>query len=176
MALSRQDKEALVARYQGGLAQAPHAFLLSCRGITVPQVTELRQKVRESGGSYLVVKNTLALRAIEGQALAELSEQFDGPTAVAYTEGDAVALAKVLTQFAKDVPAIEFKGALVGRKAVAGSQVKEIASLPGREELIARLLYLLQAPVARFVRVLGAIPRDFVVVLDQIRAQREEQA
>ena len=176
MALSRQKKETLVSQYEEGLAQAPHAFIMGYKGITVPQVTELRQKVRESGGSYLVVKNTLALRAIDGKALAGLQEQFDGPIAVAFTDGDAVALAKTLTQFAKDVPTIEFKGGLVNSQVIAGEQVKEIASLPSREELIAKLLFLLQAPVTRFVRVLGAIPRDFVVVLDQIRAKKEEQA
>lgn len=176
MALSRQDKETLIAQYEEGLARAPHAFILGYKGITVPQVTELRQKVRESGGSYLVVKNTLALRAIDGKALAELKEQFEGPVAVAFTDGDAVALAKTLTQFAKDVPAIEFRGGMVDSQAIAGEQVKEIASMPSREELLAKLLFLMQAPVTRFVRVLAAIPRDFVVVLDQIRAQKEEQA
>lgn len=176
MALSRERKESLVASYEEGLARAPHAFILGYKGITVPQVTELRQKVRDSGGSYLVVKNTLALRSIDGKALAELKEQFDGPVAVAYTDGDAVALARILTQFAKDVPAIEFKGGLVNHQAVAGEQVKEIASLPSREELIAKLLFLLQAPVNRFVRVLAAISRDFVIVLDQIRVKKQEQA
>jgi large subunit ribosomal protein L10 len=176
MALTRQQKETLVAQYAEGLAQAPHAFLLDYKGITVPQVTELRDKVRESGGSYLVVKNTLALRAIDGKALAGLAAQFDGPTAVAFTAGDAVALAKTLTQFAKEVPAIEFKGGLVDQRVIAGDRIKEIASLPSREELISRVLFLLQSPIARLARGLAAITRDFVVVLDQIRTQREAQS
>jgi large subunit ribosomal protein L10 len=176
MALSRTEKDELIQQYQVALAQAPHAFLVGFQGITVPQVTDLREKVRESGGSYLVVKNTLALRAIDGKALGALAEQFAGPTAVAFTSGDAVALAKTLTQFAKDVPAIQFKGGLVEGRPIAGHQVKEIASLPSREELVARLVFLLQSPIVRLVRTLSAVSRDFVVVLDQIRKKKEGTA
>lgn len=176
MALTRAQKDELIDKYQSGLAEAPHAFLLKYQGISVPQDTELRAKVRESGGSYLVVKNTLALRAVDGKALGELKEHFTGPTAVAFTDGDVVALAKTLTQFAKDVPVLEFKAGLVNHQAVAGEQVKEIASLPSRDELIAKLLFLLQSPVTRLARGLAAITRDFAVVLEQIRKQREQQA
>lgn len=175
MPLSRAEKETLVEQYTQGLAQAQHAFLLGFKGITVPQVTDLRSRVRASGGTYLVVKNTLALRAIDGQGLATLAGQLEGPTAVAFSDGDVVALAKALTDFAKEVPAIEFKGGLVAGQAIAAAQVKEIAQLPSREELIARLLFLLQSPVARFVRSLSAIGEQLVVVLDQIRIQREQQ-
>ena len=175
MALSRAEKEQILEQYEQGLAEAPHAFLLGYKGITVPQVTALRAKVRQTGGSYVVVKNTLALRSIDGKALGELKEHFVGPTAVVYGE-DPVSLAKALTDFAKDVPAIEFKAGLVERRPVPATQIKEIAQLPSREELIAKLLYLLQSPVTRFVRVLAAVPQQFVVVLDQIRAKKEDQA
>ena len=143
------------------------------QGIKVPQVTALREKVRQSGGQYVVVKNTLALRAIDGVALAALKDQFVGPTAVAFTDKDPVTLAKALTDFAKDVPAIQFKGGVVEGRAIGGDQVKEIAALPSREELIAKLLFLVQSPITRFVRVLAAVPQSFVVVLDQIRQQKE---
>jgi len=176
MALTRAQKDDLIEKYEAGLAQAPHAFLMAYQGISVPQVTQLRAKVRESGGSYMVVKNTLALRAIDGKALGQLQEHFTGPTAVAFTDGDVVALAKTLTQFAKDVPVMEFKAGLVNSQVVEGSEVKEIASLPSREELIAKLLFLLQSPVTRLARGLAAISRDFVVVLEQIRKNREQQA
>src|SRR5215831_12343028 len=109
MPLTRADKEKLIAEYQEGLALAPHAFLLGFKGITVPQVTELRNRVRASGGQYAVVKNTLALRATDSQGLAALKEQFAGPTAIAWSQTDPVALAKALTDFAKDVPTLEFK-------------------------------------------------------------------
>jgi large subunit ribosomal protein L10 len=176
MPLSRQQKVDLVDKYKQEMAGAPHAFLLDYKGITVPQVTELRAKIRETGGQYLVVKNTLALRAIEGQPLEQLKELFDGPVAVAYSQDDAVSLAKALTTLAKTVPAIQVRGGLVNGQAVEADQVKEIAELPTREELIAKLLFLLQSPVTRFVRVLAAVPRDFVVVLEQVRQKKEGAA
>jgi len=140
----------------------------------VPQVTALRDKVRDSGGHYEVVKNTLALRAIDGKALAELKEHFVGPTAVVYSMTDPVALAKALTDFAKDVPAVQFKAGLVESRSIAANQIKDIASLPSREQLIAKLLFLLQSPVTRLARVLAAVPQQLVVVLDQVRKQKEE--
>jgi large subunit ribosomal protein L10 len=173
MPLTRADKEKLIAEYQEGLALAPHAFLLGFKGISVPQVTELRNRVRATGGEYLVVKNNLALRAIDSTALAALEEHFVGPTAVVYSTSDPVALAKALTDYAKDVPAIEFKAGMVERRAVAAGQIKEIAQLPSREQLIAKLLFLMQSPVTRFARVLAAVPQSLVVVLDQVRQQKE---
>ncbi len=174
MALSRADKEKLLAAYEGGLKGASHAFVMGYQGIKVPQVTALREKVRQSGGQYVVVKNTLALRAIDGAALDALKDQFTGPTAVAFTDKDPVTLAKALTDFAKDVPAIQFKGGVVEGRAIAGDQVKEIASLPSREELIAKLLFLVQSPITRFVRVLAALgPQSLALVLDQVRQKKE---
>lgn len=174
MALSRQKKSELIDLYKEGMATAPHAFLLSYQGITVPQVTELRARIRENGGQYLVVKNSLALRAIEGGPLESLKELFDGPVAVAFTHDSVVNLAKALTESAKDVPAIQVKGGLVDSAPVDVSQVEEIASLPTREELIAKLLFLLQSPITRFARVLAAVPRDFVMVLEQVRQEKEK--
>src|ERR1700732_4433716 len=174
MPLTRPDKEKLLAEYQEGLATAPHAFLLGFKGITVPQATELRNRVRATGGEYLVVKNNLALRAIDSTALAALEEHFAGPQAVVYITKDPGALAKTLTDYAKDVPAIELKAGMVERRAVAAGQIKEIAQLPSREQLIAKLVYLMQSPIARFGRVVGALPQSLVVVLDQVRRQKEE--
>jgi large subunit ribosomal protein L10 len=175
MALSRSKKEQLVADYEQGVAEAPHAFVFSYQGIDVPKVTELRQKIRESGGSYVVVKNRLVLRAIEGTALEGLKEQFRGPTAVVYGEDEPVALAKILTDFQKDAPVIQFRGGLLNGRQVDADQIKEIANLPSREELIAKLLFLLKSPVTRLVRGLGAIPQQFVSVLEQIRLEKEKQ-
>ena len=146
----------------------PHAFVMSFNGLTVAQATDLQARSARQGGYYEVVKNRLALRAIEGRQLGELKEHFRGPTAVAYSDEDPVALAKALTEFRKDVPAIEFKGALVDGQAVAAAEVEAIASLPSRDELLAKLLYLLQSPITRLARGLAAIPRQLVVVLDQI--------
>ena len=173
MPFTKTQKENLVAEYESGVANAPHAFLLSYQGLNVPKDAELRQKVRESGGSYVVVKNRLVLRAIEGKALAQLKESFTGPTAVAFSDSEPIALAKVLTDFQKDAPFLEFKGGLLNGVPVAADQIKEIANLPSREALIAKLLFLLQSPITRFVRTLAAVPRDFVVVLEQIRQKKE---
>jgi large subunit ribosomal protein L10 len=173
MPLSRSAKEKLVSEYQEGLGAAPHAFLLGFKGITVPQVTELRNRVRASGGEYLVVKNNLALLAIDSSALKALEEHFVGPTAVVYCDKDPVALAKALTDYAKEVPAIEFKAGMVERRAVAASQIKEIAQLPSRDQLVAKLLFLLQSPVIRLARVLNALPQSLVAVLDQVRLKKD---
>ncbi len=172
MAQTRIQKQDLIERYEGGLATAKHAFLVDFQGLTVSQATDLRSRIREQGGSYEVVKNRLALRAIEGRGLGELKEKFQGPTAVAYAEDDPVVLAKTLTDFQKDVPAIQFKGALVDGQAVDASEVESISKMPGREELIAKLLFLLQSPITRLARGLAAIPRQLVVVLDQVAKQK----
>lgn len=175
MPLTRNEKEELLQEYEEGLAKAPHAFLLGYQGISVPQVTELRSRVRQSGGEYVVVKNTLALRAIDSKALDQLKEHFVGATAVVFSLNDPVSVAKALTDYAKDVPAIKFKAGMVEGRAIAADQIKDIASLPSREELIAKLLFLLQSPVTRFARVLAAVPQSFVSVLDQVRKKKEEQ-
>ena len=128
MALSRARKLEIVESYGQGLATATHAFLLSYKGATVPQVTDLRAKVRQKGGKYLVVKNTLALRAVEGGALKALETHFTGPTAVVYGN-DPVAIAKVLNDFIKDAPAFEFKVALVDGQVVAAAQIYVIRGM-----------------------------------------------
>ncbi len=172
MPLTLQQKKELVESYQGGVNQAPHVFVLGFKGITVPQVTELRRQVREQGGSYQVVKNRLMLRAIGGSALEGLAERFGGPTAVVWGE-NPVGLAKVLTEFAKQAEGLEFKAGLIEGQEIDGEEVAAIATLPSRDELIAKLLFLLQSPVSRFARALAAIPRQFVVALDQVRQKKE---
>ena len=175
MPLSRSQKEQMLAEYQEGVVHAPHAFLVGYQGISVPKVTELRQRIRESGGSYVVVKNRLVLRAIEGKALDQLRDQFSGPIAIAYSDSEPVALAKVLADFQKEAPAIELRGGLLNGQRVAGDQIKEIANLPSREQLITKLLFLLQSPITRLARTLAAVPRDLVLVLEQVRQKREAQ-
>jgi len=173
MPLTRQQKEELVESYSEGLAKAPHVFLVDYKGVTVTEVSELRSKIREVGGQYEVVKNRLVLRAIAGEALEELKGDFQGPTAAAFCAADPVGLAKAITDFAKDVPAIELKGGILEGRPVAAAEVKEIAQMPSREELLTKLVFLLQSPISSFVRTLAALPRQFVVVLEQVRQQKE---
>lgn len=173
MALSRADKQEILDGYEEAMASAEHAFVLGFKGITVNQVTELRSRVRKSGGRYVVIKNTLARRAVAGKPLEQVQEHFTGPTAVVFSPTDPVALAKVLTEFAKETPTIEFKAGLVEGKPIAANQVSVIASLPSREQLVAKLLFLLQSPITRFVRVLAAAgPQRLATVLDQVAKQK----
>ena len=171
--MNREDKAQAISEFAEGIGKATNAFLIDFKGITVPQVTELRKQVRESGSKYVVVKNTLALIAVKDSPLTQLSKQFTGMTAVAYNTTDAVALAKVLTKFAKDVPTVQFKGAILGGQAVPASEIQTIANLPSREELVSKLLFLLQSPIRGLVTVLSANIRNLAVVLDQIAKQKE---
>lgn len=170
---NREQKAQAISEFSEGLGQATNAFLLDFKGITVPQVTELRKQVRETGSDYVVLKNTLALIAVKDSPLTKMSAQFTGMTAVAYNKTDAVALAKVLTKFAKDVPAVQFKGALLAGQVLPASEIQNIANLPSREELIAKLLYLMQHPIRGLAVVLNGTMRNLAVVLDQIAKQKE---
>ena len=175
MAVTKADKATELDQLETAFKGSDSAILLDFKGLNVPKVTELRRQLRTVKASYRVVKNTLALRAIDSKSLEALKEHFVGPTAVVFGS-DPVALAKALTDFAKDVPAVQFKAGMVEGRAIAAEQIKDIASLPSRNELIAKLLFLLQSPITRFARVLAAVPQSFVMVLDQIRQKREEQA
>lgn len=174
MPLTRSTKAEMIERYEGSLGASSHAFLVDFNGIDANEANDLRSRIRDVGGSYEVVKNTLAKRAVNGKALEPLEDQFSGLTAVAWAE-DPVALAKALTEFAKDVPKLQFKGGVVDGTPVDAGQVEDIARMPGREELLAKLLFLLQSPMTRLARGMAAISRDFVVVLDQIAKKKAEQ-
>jgi large subunit ribosomal protein L10 len=170
--MNRDDKAQAISEFSEGIGKATNAFLISFKGITVPQVTELRKQVRETGSDYVVVKNTLALIAVKDSPLTALKDQFTGETAVAYNATDAVALAKALTKFAKDVPAVQFKGAMLSGQIVGANEIQNIANLPSREELIAKLLYLMQHPIRGLAVVLNGTIRNMAVVLDQIAKQK----
>lgn len=175
MAISRQKKEELLGTYEEALAKAPHVFLMGFEGISAPDATELRDQVRQTGGSYVVVKNRLAKRAIKGALLEGLAGEFQGTTAAAFGGDDAVAIAKAVTDFAKKVPAVKLKAGLLDGQQVAAEDIQEIAALPSREELIAKLLFLMQSPIANMVRTMGELQRQFVVVMDQVSKKKEEQ-
>jgi large subunit ribosomal protein L10 len=171
--MKRNDKEIAISEFNAGIGQATNAFLIDFKGITVPQVTELRKQVRDTGSDYVVVKNTLALIAVKDSPLIALKDQFSGMTAVAYNTTDAVALAKALTKFAKDVPTVQFKGALLNGQIVPAAEIQNIANLPSREELVSKLLFLMQSPIRGLVTVLQANIRNLAVVIDQIAKQKE---
>ena len=126
----RPNKHETVQRLRAKLAGAKGIYFADFQGLNVAQANDLRNKCRAASVDFEVVKNTLALRAIAGTDLEKLAPHFDGPTAVAYSDGDAVALAKTLTDFAKDVPVVEFKGALVEGQPIEADAIKEIAKAP----------------------------------------------
>ena len=174
MAVTRADKTAEVAALEGMFRGAEVAILVDYKGINVPQVTELRSQLRKAKSSYKVVKNSLAKRALKGTSYETLSSHFEGTTAVAYTNGDPVALAKTLTTFMKTVPALTIKAAVVQGQALKAAEVASLATLPGKPELYAKLLFLLQAPMVNLVSVLSAVPRDLMNVLVAAEQKRKE--
>ena len=173
MAVSRAEKVTEQGALEAVFRAVDTAVLVDYRGVTVPQVTELRRQIRAAGASYRVVKNTLALRAVKDTPLEKLGPKFDNTTGVAYTGTDPVALAKTLIDFAKEHPQLVVKGGLVsGSQMLDADGVKALSTMPSLPELRSKLLGLLQAPATQLVRLLNTPAGQLARVL---KAHQDKQ-
>lgn len=169
----KKQKNDEVEFLKGEFAGVTNMVVVQYKGLSVEKDTLLRNKVRESGSKYRVVKNTLANIAAEGTPVDQLRESFSGPTAVAYNSQDPVALAKALSDYAKENPIFEFKSGMVDGRVVDISTLAEIASLPSHEELLAKLMFLINAPAQRMATALNAVARNLAVALGQAVEQKK---
>jgi large subunit ribosomal protein L10 len=163
----KADKQKDVEALHSVLEGVQHLFLTGFEKLTVQQDFELRKIVREAGGRYQVIKNTLAEKASAGTPSQPVLKGLAGMTSIAYTSTDPVALAKALTKYAKDNPTFTFKAGLVEGRAFDVGGIDALASMPSREEVLAKLLYLINAPAQRLVTAINGVGRNLAVVIDQ---------
>jgi len=167
MAVTKAKKIEQVEELSGELKSVGNVIVGTFSKLTVAQDFELRKSVRGAGGKYRVVKNTLAERASLGTALEPALKGLTGVTSIAYTTGDPVALAKALQKYAKDNPQFKFKAGVVEGRAIQVQDIEALATMPAREEILAKLLFLINAPAQRLVTAINAVGRDLAVVINQ---------
>jgi large subunit ribosomal protein L10 len=155
------------------LATVSTVILSTFQGITVEQDTNLRREVEKAGGKYEVVKNTVAERAAEGTGAADILKNLKGTNSIAYTKTDPVALAKVLTKVAKDVPVFQFRAGWVEGKVLSIQEIKTLSELPSKEELISKVMFMLNSPAQRLATVTKAVSRNLAVVVSEAVKQNK---
>lgn len=172
--MNRAQKTQEIESLKNRFANSQLTILAGYKGLTVAQMTELRNKLRASQSAFKVVKNRLAKIAVEGSNHADLKDHFKDTVAVATSEADPTAPAKILVEFAKQNEKLEIKAALLDGKILTNAEVKALADMPSKEELIAKLMGSMQAPAQNLVGVLSQIPRQVVQVLSAVKAQKED--
>jgi large subunit ribosomal protein L10 len=169
----QKDQEIEILRKE--FQESPNAVLVGFRGLKVGDDERLRRELRQANLSYRVVKNTLAIRAAKGTPMEQVENNFTGATAVALSKNDPVTLAKVLSKWAKDSAVFSFKAGIVEGRVIQGKDVEAISNLPSKEELISRVMFMINSGAQRLATVTGAVARNLAVVVDQVRAQKEAQ-
>ena len=167
MAVSRAKKQQQVEKLSNDLKPVGNLVVATFGKLTVAQDYELRKAVRGAGAKYQVVKNTLAERASKGTKVEQALKDLSGVNSIAYTTGDPVALAKALAKYAKDNPEFSFKTGVVEGRVVSIKEIESLATMPSKEELYSKLLFLMKAPAQRLVTAMNAVGRDLAVVINQ---------
>ena len=173
MALTLEEKKAVVAEVSDVAGKAFSAVASEYRGLTVEQVTELRVKARESGVYLRVVKNTLARRAIQGTEFECMQDHLSGPLVLAFSKEDPGAAARLFREFAKENDQLKITLGAVGGETIEAADIGKLANLPTRDEALAQLMSVMQAPITKFVQTLNEVPGKFVRTLDAVRAAKE---
>jgi large subunit ribosomal protein L10 len=163
----KSEKQRDLDNLKTELAKVSTVILTTFQGITVEEDTKLRRAVQAAGGKYEVVKNTLAELAGTGTPAEGVLKNLKGTHSIAYTQTDPVALAKALTKIAKDVPAFQFKSGVVEGRVISISEIKQLADMPSKEELISKIMFLLNAPAQRIATALNALPRNLAVTVNE---------
>ncbi len=167
MAVTRAKKVEQVEKLSGDLKNVSSVIVATYSKLTVAKDFELRKLLRSSGAKYRVVKNTLAERAAKDTKLADALKDLKGVTSIAYTEGDPVALAKALAKYAKDNPEFTFKAGVVEGRVITIKEIESLASMPSKEEIYAKLLFMLNAPAQRLATAVSAVGRNLAIVVNQ---------
>jgi large subunit ribosomal protein L10 len=163
----KADRKKDAEKLRDEVLKSPHMFVAGFEKLTVSQDYDLRKAVRAAGGDYQVVKNTIAEKAAQGTDAEKLMQGLRGMTSVAFTSGDPIGLAKALTTYAKTHPNFSFKAGMVEGRAIDIKAIQELAALPPREEVLAKLLYVINAPAQRLLGAMNGVARNLTVVIDQ---------
>ena len=172
---TRHEKDSEIEQLQREFLESPNALLVGFQGIRVADDERLRRELREANLTYRVVKNTLAIRAAEGTPMEQVKDNFIGATAVALSPDDPVTLAKVLSKWAKESPVFKFKAGVVEGRAIEVKDIETLANMPSKEELISKVMFLVNSSAPRLAVVTAGVARNLAIVIDQVRAQKEEQ-